>query len=135
MEVLGVDPVRTIILPRVLALTVMTGLLDIIALTFGVIGGFIAVMVLHGNTSAYFEQFWANATTVDLAGSVSKCFIFGLIIGAVCCFKGYRATGGPMGVGRAVNQGVVIAFAAIWIVNWVFNYIMLGLHPEMLVYR
>jgi len=135
MEVLGVDPVRTIILPRVIALTFMTGLMDIIALSCGVFGGVFAVMYYGGNVNAYFSNFWANATTTDIAGSVLKTALFGLIIGVVCCYKGYRTSGGPIGVGRAVNQAVVIAFAGIWVFNLVFTTMMLGLNPDMQVYR
>lgn len=135
MEVLGVDPVRTIILPRVIALTIMTGLMDIIALCFGVLGGLLAAFELDANPSAYFNNFWNNATTTDMWCSVTKTALFGLIIGVVCCYKGYRAEGGPIGVGRAVNQAVVIAFAGIWMFNFAFTTLMLGLNPDMQVYR
>ena len=113
----------------------MTGLMDIIAFACGVFGGVFAVMYYGGNTSAYFNNFWANATTTDMAGSVLKTALFGLIIGVVCSYKGYRAAGGPIGVGRAVNQAVVIAFAGIWVFNLVFTTMMLGLNPDMQVYR
>jgi phospholipid/cholesterol/gamma-HCH transport system permease protein len=135
MEVLGVDPVRSIILPRVIALTIMTGLMDIVALSFGVFGGLLAAFELGVNSSAYFDNFWNNATTTDMWCSVVKTALFGLIIGVVCCYKGYRAEGGPIGVGRAVNQAVVIAFAAIWMFNFAFTTLMLGLSPDMQVYR
>jgi phospholipid/cholesterol/gamma-HCH transport system permease protein len=136
MEVLGIDPVRSLVLPRVVAITIMTGLMDLIALVFGVVGGYIAaVMVLDANASAYFGSFFANATTTDMWGSVVKTTIFGLIIGVVCCYQGLRAEGGPIGVGRAVNQAVVIAFACIWIFNYVFTTILLGLNPDMQVYK
>lgn len=135
MEVLGVDPVRTIILPRVVALTIMTGLMDVVALCFGVFGGWAAATELNANTSAYFGNFWNNATTTDMWCSVAKTALFGLIIGVVCCYKGYRAEGGPIGVGRAVNQAVVIAFAGIWMFNFAFTTLMLGLNPDMQVYR
>ncbi|WP_244223478.1 MlaE family ABC transporter permease [Amycolatopsis circi] len=136
MEVLGVDPIRTLILPRVLAVTFMTGLLDLVALVFGVLGGYIAsVWVLGANSSAFLDNFFANATTTDVWGSVVKTTIFGLLIGVVCCYKGIHAEGGPIGVGRAVNQAVVIAFAAIWIFNYVFTTILLGLNPDMQVYK
>jgi phospholipid/cholesterol/gamma-HCH transport system permease protein len=135
MEVLGVDPVRTIILPRVIALTIMTGLMDIVALSFGVFGGAIAAWELDANVSNFFANFWGNATTTDIGCSVAKTALFGLIIGVVCCYKGYRAEGGPIGVGRAVNQAVVIAFAGIWMFNAVFTMLMLGLNPDMQVYR
>lgn len=135
MEVLGVDPVRTIILPRVIALTLITGLMDIIALSFGVLGGLAAVLILGADSAGYFNNFWSNATTIDIACSVGKTVLFGLIIGVVCCYKGYRAEGGPMGVGRAVNQAVVIAFAVIWVFNFTITTLMLGLNPDIQVYR
>jgi phospholipid/cholesterol/gamma-HCH transport system permease protein len=135
MEILGVDPVREIILPRVIALTMMTGLLDIAALVCGVVGGWLAALELGAHTSTYFGNFWANATTIDIAGSVFKTTIFGMFIGLVCCYKGWRAEGGPIGVGRAVNHAVVIAFSAIFVFNFMFTQLMLGLNPEMQVFR
>ena len=135
MEVLGIDPVRTLILPRVVAVTIMTGLMDLAALAFGVLGGYLASIQLGASTSAFTNNFFSNATVVDVWGSVLKTTLFGLIIGVVCCYKGFRASGGPAGVGRAVNQAVVIAFAAIWSFNFVFTTILLGLAPEIQVYR
>lgn len=135
MEVLGIDPVRTLILPRVIAVTIMTGLLDLLALVFGVLGGYIAAIMLGASSAAFQENFFANATTIDLVGSVLKTTIFGLIIAVVCCYKGFHASGGPAGVGRAVNQAVVVSFVAIWTFNFVFTTILLGLFPQIQVYR
>jgi phospholipid/cholesterol/gamma-HCH transport system permease protein len=126
MEVLGVDPVRTLILPRVIALFFMTGLLDLVAVLFGILGGYIAaVPILGANPATFVSSLFNNLSTA----------LFGLIIGVVCCYKGMNASGGPIGVGRAVNQAVVIAFAAIWIFNMVFTTILLGLNPDIQVYR
>ena len=135
MQVLGVDPVRAVILPRVVAVTIMTGLMDLVALVFGVFGGWLAALQMGANSDAFLANFWANATTTDLWGSVTKTFLFGVIIAVVCCYKGYRAAGGPIGVGRAVNQAVVIAFAAIYVVNYLFTAVLLGLNPAISVYR
>jgi phospholipid/cholesterol/gamma-HCH transport system permease protein len=136
LEVLGIEPIRNLIVPRVIAVTVMTGLLDLVALTFGIIGGYIAAVPILGATSGGFiASFFSNATVTDLWGSVLKTTIFGLIIGVVCCYKGLTVQGGPIGVGRAVNQAVVISFAAIFIINSVFTAILLGLNPDMQVYK
>ncbi|MBA0126504.1 ABC transporter permease [Haloechinothrix sp. YIM 98757] len=135
-QVLGIDPIRTLIVPRVVALTLMTGLLVLPALAFGVVGGYIAAVHVGGaNPSVFVDNFFVNATTTDMWGTVVKCGLFGLIVGVVCSYKGYRASGGPIGVGRAVNQGVVIAFVAIWIFNAVYTTILLGLNPDMQVFR
>jgi len=136
MEVLGIDPIRDLIVPRVIAVTIMTGLLDLVALTFGVIGGYIAaVPILGASSGAFLSSFFANATVTDLWGSVVKTTIFGLVIAVVCCYKGLTVKGGPIGVGRAVNQAVVISFAAIFIINTLFTSILLGLNPDMQVYK
>lgn len=136
MEVLGVDPMRELVVPRVLALTIMTGLLNVLALTFGVVGGYIAsVPILGASAGGYLTSFWTNATVIDLIGSMMKTTVFGFLIGVVCCYKGLHAKGGPIGVGRAVNQAVVISFMAIWIFNYIFTSTMLGLFPEAVVTR
>ena len=136
LEVLGVDPVRSLVLPRVAALFIMTGFLDIVALLFGSLGGFVAAVGVGGaSPAAFIDSFFDNATTPDLWGSVLKTALFGLIIGVVCCYKGLRAQGGPAGVGRAVNQAVVISFAGIWIFNYVFTTVLLALNPGMQVFK
>ncbi|WP_200958858.1 MlaE family ABC transporter permease [Nocardioides sp. Root190] len=136
MEVLGVDPIRDLIVPRVIAVTIMTGLLDLVALIFGCIGGYIAaVPILGASSGAFLSSFFANATVTDLWGSVLKTTIFGLVIAIVCCYKGLTVKGGPIGVGRAVNQAVVISFAAIFIINTLFTSILLGMNPDMQVYK
>lgn len=136
MQVLGVDPMRELVVPRVLALTVMTGLLNVVALVFGIVGGYIAsVPLLGASAGGYLTSFWTNATVIDLIGSMMKTTVFGYLIGVVCCYKGLNAKGGPAGVGRAVNQAVVISFVAIWAFNYVFTSTMLGLFPEAVVTR
>lgn len=136
MTVLGVDPIRTLVVPRVVAVTLMTGLLDLLALAFGIVGGWVAsVPILGATTGAYTASFFANATVTDMWASVLKTTLFGMIIGVVCCYKGMNAKGGPIGVGQAVNQAVVLAFAVIWIFNYVFTTTLLGVNPDMQVYK
>jgi ABC-type transporter Mla maintaining outer membrane lipid asymmetry permease subunit MlaE len=61
--------------------------------------------------------------------------LFGAIVAIVCCYKGMTASGGAAGVGRAVNEAVVIAFAGIWAFNYVFTQTLLATHPEILVIK
>ena len=76
-----------------------------------------------------------RASTVDLWGSVVKCTLFGAIIAIVCCYKGMTASGGAEGVGRAVNQAVVIAFLGVFAFNYVFTQTLLATHPEITVIK
>lgn len=136
LEVLGLDPIRELAIPRVLSTMLLTGLCDVAGVLIGAIGGYIAAVPLLGAAPGnFFHDFFLNASATDLWGSVVKTTLFGLIIGVVCCYKGLKAEGGPAGVGRAVNQAVVASFALIWTVNYVFTDILLGTHPGIQVIK
>ncbi|TVT15855.1 ABC transporter permease [Amycolatopsis acidiphila] len=136
MKVLGVDVVRALVLPRFLAITIMTIAFAMVGLAIGMGMGLVAATVL-GNSSvaSFLGNFLAIMTEPELIGALVKVALTGLFIGVVCAKKGLDASGGSEGVGRAVNQAVVICFIAVWIINFVVNTIMLGLNPEMLVNR
>jgi phospholipid/cholesterol/gamma-HCH transport system permease protein len=83
----------------------------------------------------FWATFFTNASTTDLWGSVLKTTMFGAVIAIVCCYKGMTASGGAEGVGRAVNQAVVIAFLGVFAFNYVFTQTLLATHPEIQVIR
>ena len=135
LEVLGVDPIKNLVVPRFLALMLVTGLFDVYALLFGIFGGILATAVNHTPLGEFWATFFSNASTVDLWGSVLKTTLFGAIIAIVCCYKGMTASGGAEGVGRAVNEAVVIAFLGIGAFNYVFTQTLLATHPQILVIK
>src|SRR5881409_2290015 len=135
LQVLGVDPVKNLVVPRFLALMIVTALLDVYAVLFGLLGGVATVVVFGQPLGPFFSTLLSNASTTDLWGSVVKCTIFGAIIAIVCCYKGMTASGGAEGVGRAVNQAVVIAFLGVFAFNYIFTQTLLATHPEILVIR
>src|SRR5436190_11641410 len=135
LQVLGVDPVKNLVVPRFLALMVATGLFDIYALLFGIFGGMLAELVSGGSLGPFWNTLFANSSTTDLWGSVLKTTMFGAIIAIVCCYKGMTASGGAEGVGRAVNEAVVLAFTAIFSFDYVFTQTLLATHPQILVIK
>ena len=135
LQVLGVDPVKNLVVPRFLALMLITGLLDVYALLFGISGGVGAELLYNQPLGGFFATLFSNASVTDLAGSVIKCTLFGAIIAIVCCYKGMTASGGAEGVGRAVNQAVVIAFLGVFAFNYVFTQTLLATHPELQTIR
>ncbi len=135
LQVLGVDPVKNLVVPRFLALMIATGLFDIYALLFGIFGGLLAEIVSGGSLGPFWDTLFANASVTDLWGSVLKSTMFGAIIAVVCCYKGMTASGGAEGVGRAVNQAVVIAFLVFGAFNYVFTQTLLATHPNILVIK
>ena len=135
LMVLGVDPIKNLVVPRFLSLMLVTGLFDIYALIFGTFGGMLVTLANGAPLSGFFATYFTNATTTELWGSLLKTTIFGAIIAIVCCYKGLTAKGGAEGVGRAVNQAVVIAFMAIGAFNYVFTQTLLATHPELSMVR
>ncbi len=135
LQVLGVDPVKNLVVPRFLALMIVTALFNIYALLFGIFGGVLATLTFGAPLGPFFSTLLTNASTVDLWGSVVKTTIFGAIIAVVCSYKGMTASGGAEGVGRAVNQAVVIAFLGIFAFNYVFTQTLLATHPEISVIK
>jgi phospholipid/cholesterol/gamma-HCH transport system permease protein len=135
LQVLGVDPVKNLVVPRFLALMVVTGLFDVYALLFGIFGGVIAELQNGQPLGPFWSSLFANASTTDLWGSVLKTTLYGAIIAIVCCYKGMSASGGAAGVGRAVNEAVVLAFTAIFSFDYVFTQTLLATHPNILVIK
>ncbi len=135
LQVLGVDPIKNLVVPRFLSLMLITGLLDIYALIFGIVGGIGAEMLYNEPLGGFFATLFNNASVTDLWGSVLKTTLFGAIIAIVCSYKGMTASGGAEGVGRAVNQGVVIEFLGIFAFNYVFTQTLLATHPEISVIK
>jgi len=83
LQVLGVDPVKNLVVPRFLALMVVTGLFDIYALLFGIFGGILAEIINGQPLGPFWATLFANASTTDLWGSVLKTTIYGAIIAIV----------------------------------------------------
>jgi phospholipid/cholesterol/gamma-HCH transport system permease protein len=135
LQVLGVDPIKSLVVPRFLALMLVTGMFNIYALIFGTFGGVLVTLTNDAPVGAFFATYFTNATPTEFLASMVKTTCFGAIIAIVCCYKGLTASGGPQGVGRAVNQAVVIAFLAIGIFNYVFTQTVLATNPELSAVR
>ena len=135
LQVLGVDPIKNLVVPRFLALMVVTALFNGFAILAGLFGGVLATLTFGAPLGPFFSSLLSNATTTDLWGSLLETAIFGAIIAIVCCYKGMTATGGAEGVGRAVNQAVVIEFLGIFAFNYVFTQTLLATHPEISVIK
>ncbi len=135
LQVLGVDPIKNLVVPRFLSLMLVTGMFNVYALIFGTVGGILVTLTNGAPLGPFWATYFNNATTVELLASLMKTTLFGAIIAIVCCYKGLTAKGGAEGVGRAVNQAVVIAIMGVLAVNYVFTQTLLATHPEIAVIR
>jgi len=135
LVVMGVDPIRSLVVPRFLSLMLITALFDIYALIFGTLGGLLVALINHSGSGPFFTTYFTTATPLELGASLLKTALYGAIIAIVCCYKGLTASGGPEGVGRAVNQAVVIAMLAIGAFDYVFTQTLLATHPSLSAIR
>ncbi len=132
LEVLGINPVRNLVLPRVIALIVMMPVLNLITFWAGVVGVFCAAVFLYGATpAAFMENLFLLTNFIDLWSSVLKVALFGGMIGIIASFKGLGVEGGTEGVGKAVNESVVTCLVAIFMVSVVYTMLFQALYPEV----
>ena len=133
MEVLGINPIQRLVVPRVLASMLVALLLNGLVSVVGVAGGYFFNVILQGGTpGAYLASFTALAQLPDLYVGEIKALIFGAIAAIVASYKGLNAGGGPKGVGDAVNQSVVITFMLLFVVNFVITAVYFQVVPQKL---
>ncbi|MDG3011512.1 ABC transporter permease [Rhodococcus sp. D2-41] len=118
MEVLGIDPVKRLVVPRVYASMIVALLLNAMVSTIGIFGGFVFSVFLQGvNPGAFVNGITLLTHLPDLILSEVKAGLFGLVAGLVACYKGLTVKGGPKSVGDAVNETVVFAFMALFVID------------------
>ena len=133
MAVLGIDAMHRLVMPRLIAASLVAVLLDAIVSVAGIAGGwFFAVVVQHGTTSSYFASFNELSQLWDLWMALIKAAMFGFIAGMVACYKGFYVKGGPKGVGDAVNQAVVITFLLLFFLNFILTALYFNFVPQKL---
>lgn len=131
MEVMSINPIQRVVMPRILAATLIGVLLDAVVSAAGLAGGwFFAVQVLHISSSSFFASFNELSQLPDLWMALVKAGIFGFIAGVVACYKGLTCKPGPKGVGEAVNQAVVITFVLLFFVNFVLTAVYFNFVPQ-----
>ncbi|MGB9376057.1 MAG: ABC transporter permease [Mycobacteriales bacterium] len=131
MQVLGIDPIQRLVVPRLIATMLVAVLLNGLVSVVGVAGGYFFNVILQGGTpGAYLASFTALAQLPDLWAGEIKALIFGAIAAVVASYKGLNAGGGPKGVGDAVNQSVVITFMMLFFTNFVLTAMYFQIVPQ-----
>jgi phospholipid/cholesterol/gamma-HCH transport system permease protein len=131
MQVLGIDPVQRLVVPRVLASMLVAVLLNGLVSVVGVGGGYVFNVVMQGGTpGAYLASFQALGQLPDLIAGEIKALVFGAIAALVASYQGLTAKGGPKGVGDAVNRSVVLSFMLLFAVNFVITAVYFQVVPQ-----
>nr|WP_246023968.1 ABC transporter permease [Nocardia yunnanensis] len=122
LRVMGIDPVRRLVAPRLAAMLALTPLLCMLIIFMGVFTGYVIAVGFQGVTpGSYLSAFSAFAKMSDLWVAIVKSVVFGIIVLIVACQRGLEATAGPRGVANAVNAAVVIGVIAAFGVNLVIT--------------
>lgn len=119
LELMAVDPMRMLVLPRILAFILAAPILNFMACMTGMIGGWVAAaMQSILSTGMYVDSFYNYMTQLDLWNGALKTAIFGFVIGCLSTYYGYFASGGAEGVGRSANEAVVKSIVAVLMTNY-----------------
>lgn len=118
MEVSSVNPMRFLVVTRVLAATLMIPLLVLYADLVGILGSWVGANI-RGDVSfqLFLSQAFGIVEFIDFIPAVIKTFFFGAVIGIVGCYKGYNAGRGTESVGRAANSAVVLSSLLVIVVD------------------
>jgi phospholipid/cholesterol/gamma-HCH transport system permease protein len=119
---LAVNPIKYLIVPRLLAALIMMPVLVIFADLIGIAGGyFVSVKVLSSNPYTYMERTWNYLELNDIFSGLFKAAVFGVIIATISCYQGFFTRGGAEGVGRATTKAVVLSCLLILIFNYIIT--------------
>jgi phospholipid/cholesterol/gamma-HCH transport system permease protein len=119
MEVLGINPVQRLVTPRMLASGLVALLLNGLVVIIGILGGYVfSVFVQNVNPGAFASGITLLTGVPEMIISCVKATLFGLLAGLIACYRGLIISGGgAKAVGNAVNETVVYAFMALFVVN------------------
>lgn len=120
MEVSSTNPVKFLLVTRVLAATLMIPLLVLYADALGILGSWAGANIKGDvNFVLFFSQAFSSVEFIDFVPAFIKSFFFGAVIGFVGCYKGYNAGRGTESVGVAANSAVVLASLLVIIVDMI----------------
>lgn len=134
MKVMGVDPMRRLVAPRLGASMVVSVLLCGFVVFVGFLTGYVFnVFAQSGTPGSYIETFASFAVGMDMAVALIKSLLFGLLAAIISCDTGLNTRGGPGGVANSVNTAVVMSAVMLFGVNVIFTQVYNTLFPPQAV--
>ncbi len=129
LKTMGLDPVRFLVVNRVIGLMILFPVLVLVADGAGVLGGSVIFKSLGYPFRTYFDRVIEIVRLQDFLGGFIKSFAFGLVIAAIGCLRGLQAKNGPSAVGEAATRAVVSGLIAVMVIEGVFSvvYYYLGI--------
>ncbi len=130
LETLATNPVKYLVVPRFVALSMMLPLLTLYANIIGILGSYLICVVKLGITSSmYMHVTFSSLLYKDLFTGLFKSWIFGMIIALISCYEGFNVEGGAEGVGKATTRSVVFTFIMIIAADCFFTTLFYFIFP------
>jgi len=120
LTTMGIDPVRFLVVTRLLAGIIVTPLLTVFADMIGLLGGAVTMLTFSIPTRTYFTHVGGFADTLDFIGGLAKAVVFGILIAGIGCLKGLQTATGAAAVGLSTTRAVVASIVMIVVVDGVF---------------
>lgn len=127
LRTMGLEPVRFLVVPRVIAAVAMIPVLTVFANLFGLMGGAIVMRSLGYPLVTYVNQVLSAVTVGDLMGGLLKSFVYGIVVAAVGCLRGLETRTGASAVGQSTTSAVVSGIVLIAIVDGLFAVVFYAL--------
>lgn len=128
LSTMGLDPVRFLLTPRVIAAVVMTPLLTAFSTAAGLGGGaIVSVFTLDLPLSIYTNKLQEILAPQDVIGGIAKAFVFGILVTGVGCIRGLQTSGGAIGVGVSTTRAVVSGIILIAVTDSLFSFLYYAL--------
>jgi phospholipid/cholesterol/gamma-HCH transport system permease protein len=125
LYVMAANPVKHLIVPRVIAGVIMLPLLTVVSDFVGIVGGYLVGVELLGiNSGSFVRNIIRHLDMEDIYNGLVKAAVFGLILSLIGCYKGFNTRGGAEGVGRATTEAVVLASVSILVSDYFLTAIM-----------
>lgn len=128
LSTMGINPIRFLVIPRILATMMVTPILEAFFILFGLIGCFVVMSTLGFTLDAFTHQLYQSVAPGDCIGGLIKVFVFGWVIAGVGCLHGIKTRFGAQAVGRSTTQAVVSSLIMLVVVDGIFAivYYVLG---------
>ena len=125
---LGTDPVRYLVIPRVIAFVLVLPILTVFSDFTGVLGGYVVSSVkLRVPANVYWHDIIDNMRVRHFVHGYIKAYIFGIVIAFICCHKGISTRGGAEGVGKATTTAVVLSMVSVLILDYFVTAVLVAL--------